>query len=428
VTIVAVGIVAAVLATVLLPPKYQATSAVLLQSQQVGGRDPSFSAGDMPTLLESSTVIDRTMKEFNIKRAPDDFMADITAKVGFESNVMPIQYVDVNARRAIDVANALASNLADYYHEITRSKYDSLTAYLDVSIAKRQREVEDLDRKLQTAAAEDPRLAETDALAALTTRLDALVGKHDESTANLTGSQAEASAASTQLEQIMPLVHQEIAQYDPLYKSLQEQYAKDATALESQKAQYTPLFPGMRGLEHRVESESASVDERVDALSAKPPGGSQAYLTALTTKNHAVAVAAGDSAQVAALEAEIADVRGQIATIPSKGVRIAALRRQRDIALNAYQTLAQKRELTLAEQAQSLSLGTINVVDRAERSYTVVGKHAALLAVGAVLGFMILAVTAAFLLESIDRRLRTEETIADLYGKPVITTLRRKQA
>jgi capsular polysaccharide biosynthesis protein len=424
--IIAVGILAAILVTVFLPPKYQATSAVLIESQQVGDRDPAFAPTDMATLVESSTVIDRTLKEFDIHRSPDDFESDITAKIGFDSNVMPIVYQDVNAKRAVAVANGLADNLSEYYREITRAKYDSLTAYLNSSIAKRRGQLDRLDRELENAAAKDPTLAEADALAALTTRLDALTEKHDEENANLTGSQAEAGATSSQLEQMMPLVHQEIAQTDPLYRSLQDQLGKDGTSFETQRAQYTKNFPGLAGLKIRVGRESDSIDRRVAQLSAKPPGGSPAYLTALTAKNHATAVATGDAARVAALQAEIEAVRAQIASEPTKGVHITEVRREHDIALAAYQALAQRRENVLAEQAQAASLGTIDVVDRAERSYPVVGKHGALLAAGAVLGFLILAVTVAFLLESLDRRLRTVESIADLYGKPVIATLRTR--
>jgi uncharacterized protein involved in exopolysaccharide biosynthesis len=427
--VVAVGILAAIAVVIFLPPKYQATSAVLIESQQVSGRDPAFAPIDMSTLLESSTVIDRTLKEFNIKQSPDDFENNITAKIGFDSNVMPIQYVDVNARRAVAVANALAENLADYYRDITRSSYNDLTAYLDASMAKRRAQLGNLDRQLETAAAEDPVLAETDALTALTNRLDALTEKHDEDKATLTGSQAQAGVSASQLNQMMPLVHQEIAQSDPLYKSLQDQLAKDGTSLEAQRAQYTSRYPGLSGLTIRVDRESDAVDRRVDQLSTKPPGGSQAYLTALVTKNHDSAVATGDSARVAELEDEIGQVRQQIAAAPTKGVHISELRREHDIALAAYQALAQRREQVLAEQAQSVSLGTIKVVDRAERSYPVVGKHGALLAAGAVLGFIILAITIAFLLESLDTRLRTVDSISELYGKPVITTLRtRRQA
>jgi uncharacterized protein involved in exopolysaccharide biosynthesis len=284
-----------------------------------------------------------------------------------------------------------------------------------------------LDRELENAAAKDPTLAEADALASLTTRLNALTEKHDEENANLTGSVAEAGATSSQLDQMMPLVHQEIAQTDPLYRSLQDQLGKDGTSLETQRSQYTRNFPGLAGLKIRVGRLSDSVDRRVAQLSAKPPGGSPAYLAALTAKNHANALAAGDAARVAALQGEIEAVRAQIASEPTKGVHITEVRREHDIALAAYQALAQRRENVLAEQAQAASLGTIDVVDRAERSYPVVGKHGALLAVGAVLGFLILAVTVAFLLESLDRRLRTVESIADLYGKPVIATLRTRR-
>ncbi len=424
-----VGIVAAIAVTLLLPPRYQATTQVMIESQQVGARDPSFQPIDMTTLLESSTVIDRTLREFHMTMSPDDFINEITAKIGYDSSVMPIVYIDAKPQRAVDVANALADNLSEYYREITRAKYDNLTTYLNEAMQKRRRELNRLDRELQTAAAKDPTLAESDALTSLTNRLDALVEKHDEENATLTGSQAEAGAASSQLGKIMPLVHQEIAQNDPLYRSLQEQLGKDGTNLEAQRAQYTSHFPGLAGLKIRVRKESGAIDRRANQLSAKPPGGSQAYLTALLAQNHASAVATGDAARVGALENEIAAVRAQIAAAPTKGVHLTEVRRQHDIALSAYQQLASRRESVLAEQAQAASLGTIDVVDRAERAYPVVGKHGPLLAAGAVLGFIILAITVAFLLESVDRRLRTVESITDLYGKPVIVTLRtRRQA
>jgi uncharacterized protein involved in exopolysaccharide biosynthesis len=421
--VMAFGVLGALAVWLLLPPKYQATAAVLLESEQVGSRDPAFSADDMPTLLESSTVIEKTLREFHIERTPDDFESDITAKVGFDSSVMPIQYVDKSPSRAIAVANGLAQNLSDYYRQITRSKYDNLNAYLTTAIAKRQGQLERLDRQLQRAAAADPALAQDDALTTLTQRLNALVARRDEVNATETGQQAEAASTATQLGQIMPLVHQEIAESDYLYRSLQEQHAKDGALLSSELSQYKLDYPGLRGLAKRVNKENAFAERRARELANKPPAGSQAYVSALAEKNKSQAAASGVAAQLGALDGEIAEVKQQIALVPSKGVHVEALRRQRDAAAQAFGALEQRRELVLAEQAQAASLGTITIVDRAEKAYPNVGKHGALLAIGAVFGFVILAVTIAFLLESTDRRLRTVDAIAQLYGKPVIATM-----
>jgi uncharacterized protein involved in exopolysaccharide biosynthesis len=131
----------------------------------------------------------------------------------------------------------------------------------------------------------------------------------------------------------------------------------------------------------------------------------------------------GAQAQVSAYDSEIAQLRQELARLPIDGTRLAALRRERDTARTALQELAQRREYMLAEQAQAATTGTIEIIDEA-RVATASTSRGLLLNVGAALGFLMLAVTIAYLLDSADRRIRGVDGIAELYGKPVIATLK----
>lgn len=420
--ILIVGIVTAIATTLSQKTKYQATATVLYT-----GHDASNSLAlgplDMATLVTSQAVTSRALRALHVDLTPAEFADAIVTRPAYQSNIMPITFTSTEPDLAVNAANALAHALRDYFLEITRTRFEGLSTYLDGALRKRQEQVVELDRKLDIASAGDPTLAEDGAANTLSARLNSLVSERDRSAAGLAGSQALAAADGPHLSAIGPLVRQQIAGNDYVYRQLQAQLALDAAQLASQRAQYTPAYPGLKGLAHKIAGEGDSVDARLSELSAKPSEESYAYVGALVSRDvHASLVASGQ-AEVSAIDREIAQVRDEIARLPSQGARLAALRRERDTARQAYETLAQRREILLAEQAQAATTGTIEIIDEA-RIASVSKKRALLLGIAAGLGFLLLAVTVAYLLDSADRRMLGIDSIAELYGKPIIGTIR----
>jgi uncharacterized protein involved in exopolysaccharide biosynthesis len=417
-----VGIVVTISTILAQKTTFVATATVLYTGHDSGG-NLSLGQLDMATLATSDVVTTRTMRALHIDMSPSEFAASIVTKPAYQSNIMPISFTSPDPKVAVDAANGIAESLRGYFLEITRSRFDGISAYLDKAMRKRQAQVVELDRRLDVQASGDPTLAEDGAATILNQQLATLTWERDHNDALLTGAQALAATDGPHLDRIEPLVKQQIAGTDYVYRQLQVQWALDAAQLAAKHAEYTSSYPGLKGLTKKVQGEGDSVDERLSELSAKPSEDSYAYVGALSNADYHNALVQGSQAQVAAYDREIARVRAELARVPTDGARLAALRRERDTAREAYQTLAERRELLLAEQAQAATTGTVEIIDRA-RVASVSKKRGVLLNVGAALGFILLAVTIAFLLDSADQRMRSIDSIAELYGKPVVGTLK----
>jgi len=420
-----IGVAAGAAAFFLLPHEYEAKSSVLIVNTTVG-RDPSMSNLDMPSFLESSSVLSRVKQQLGLDQTLDGMRKQIDATVDLNSNLMPIAYRDRDPQVAVKVANGLADVLAQFYRQVSASRFDELSSYLNTELGRQQGKLDDLDRKLQLAISKDPYAGQSDAAAAISTQMLTLDAQRAQLNATLMGHEAQADMAQRRLTQVLPIAQHEVLQSDPAYQNLAAQVAKDQTQLDLDRAQFTARYPGLPGLDEQVQSEKNALAQTAQATASGTPAASATYAAALAAKDQIDGTVAGDRAQLDAVNAQIAQAQGDLDQMPSTGVEIATLRRQRDAAEASYQWLFQQRTATLAQQAEAATIGSVVVVDRAVDAQSVIAKHAAFLAIGAVLGFIVLGLSLPFLVEMTDRSLRTLTAIEGLYGKPVIAAVGRR--
>ena len=91
-----------------------------------------------------------------------------------------------------------------------------------------------------------------------------------------------------------------------------------------------------------------------------------------------------------------------------------------------YAALATRRANALANRAEASSLGSVVVLDRAIKADTQLAGGRTRAAVVAFILVLALAVGTAFLVESLDPRIRRPEEIEELYGIPVVATFGSK--
>ena len=232
----------------------------------------------------------------------------------------------------------------------------------------------------------------------------------------------QAQLAGARMKDLWPTVRSELRSSDPAYSALSGEVAKDQAAEVVMQSQFTAKYAGIKSLQDQIaRSSQVLLNERKRAES-EDPGASPTYGTLLRERDDAAAVYAGDNAELAAIEHQIESTESQLAKLPEVGVRIEALRRDRDAANTAYQILAEQRTLTLSQQAQTAALGSTTVVDYASIGEKSFGAVALLVLVAAMLAFIILALALSFGLESIDQRLR-RGTIESIHGRPLIGTV-----
>jgi capsular polysaccharide biosynthesis protein len=421
-----VGLLAIYVLFQYLPRVYEAAAQVLIVNES-DGRDPSVSSVDLPALATSTVVLQRVLDELKIPVTLIELKKSLKAGVSQHSSIMQISYRDESPDRAVAVPNAVADQLSRYYATLATSRAESDVKKIDGEISVARRRLHSLDAQVAAATARDPFVGSDKSLDALTSRIDDLQTERQLAAATLAADSAAVGAVGPDSAAMSQIARHEILQGDEYHQSLLAGTSKDAANLAFDRAQYTDDYPGLRELRHKVASERSilSTEEtaQLHSSSAFSPTRAQSELE----QQKAQAVVAGDQAKVAALDSLIATTESRLQDLPQATRTLTWLRLQHDAAQADYLALSTRRTSAVANRAESLSLGSVVVFDRAVRADTeIVGLSRSGLAVFTASIVLLISIGMAFLIEALDPKLRRAAQIESLYGSPVIVTLGHK--
>lgn len=431
----ALGAAIAVLLAARTPPAYIAASSVLMvpatSADESSGNPITTTrpllSDDLPLLAQSAAVLRRVSQDTGRSLDSGQFGRRVRTQVSQSSNVMTIRFFDGTPERALRGANAVADAVVAEYRTIATQRYDTLAADIRRQLEQRQRDLQRLDTDLQRAAASDP-YAQDGAGAASGISVDArlvrLQDERDELAAKLSGDAAQAVVTSRRKIETAPLARQQAASADPVYRNLRERYGRDAAELRRTQTEFASNYPGLAELQEIVRRERAGLagDER--RIAAAPLSGTQPYADAMAEENRARSLVANDRAKLEQLDRTIAGVKGQLSGTSPAGPHVAALRRERASAEAAYQLLSTRLSTTLADRAAAASTGSLMVFDHATSAAPSPYTRPVLVTTAVMLLAMWIAITLAFVLDSIDVRFRSSASIERVYGTPVLEVVR----
>jgi uncharacterized protein involved in exopolysaccharide biosynthesis len=422
-SVILVGVIAGFVAWKLSGPSFHATASVLISPESDPGRESAASPADMPSLLLSDTVLERFRARMNSDDSLKDLRRRIDAQIDLNSSLMPIGFTAPTKREAIAGANALAEELHRFYQEISSSRYDDLSRYLSGALDSERNRIATIDAQVQTLVANDPYIAERDAGTQIAAQVLALQTQRSAIAASLQSHALIANLAHQRIDTIQPLVKQELLSNDPYYKALADEVSKDRTQQDIVRAQFTDKFAGAAGLTDQIERTQSVMQAEAERATSQSPGGSPSYSDGLKDEQTADGAVATDRNMLASIDQQLSENEAHLADLPTIGVKVATLRRERDADENAYEILSEQRTITLATQAQAAALGTVTIAGRAEDAEPAIGRGSFLLPIAATLGFVFLAFALPFGLEIVDPRLRGSKNIGAVYGAPVIASL-----
>ncbi len=411
--------------------KYQATSTVLsVASSSTDSspldprRDPTQSAvtqKDLPTLLTSQAVTEQVARKLQL--TPDeaaDLGKQIKAKPVFDSDVLPITFFDRDPKRAIAGANAVTAALASYNRTIATRRYDALIRDLTGQLGDRRVSLQALDFKIAKISSDDPYVTPDSGTTAINTQLIALEQQRNTVEATMRGDAGAATVAAARPALAKALASKEIVQNDPVVQALKTQYGKDLAQYNLEKAGYTESYPGLPGLAEQVGRENASLDTTVKR-ETRNPAQSSTYVSTMLDANKARGALASDQGQLRAIGSQISALLAHLGASHKAGTSMAALRRDRTAQEAAYGELNSRLAAAQADRAQAGTIESLIVIDRATDASPTTLSRAPVLGAAFAVAFLWLAFTLAFLSDGADSRLRTSESIEDLYGRPVFT-------
>ncbi len=395
-----------------MPRMYTATANVLIVNGN-SRNDPTLSSPDLPSIVGSTVVLEHVQQNLGITTPLLTMKKQLVAKPpAYRSGIMRIQYTDSNRDRAAMVANGIADELARYYTELSTARYDDDLRALDTELAKQKKRLENVDAQLRAQGGDQfPATDEKDGDGS-GSQLTALESQRAIAGADLRGDIAHANAAAVDTRRNVLLG-------DPLYQQLQANLTKASAELADARSRYTAQYPGLPALQNRVDSLKAAVAREADRALTSP----QTFPVATTDssdESKAQATVEADRAKVTALDQEVSNENKRL----SVASKLELLRLERDEILREYQSIAARRATSLADRADALSLGSVEVVDRALPSEVQSGVGPIRLTLTVALVMALIAIGSAFVADQLDPSLRRVAQIEGLYGKPLIAILR----
>jgi uncharacterized protein involved in exopolysaccharide biosynthesis len=420
--VVIVGLGAGIMAFMLSGPQYAATSSVAILGQNDAGHDSIVNAIDMPTMLLSDEVLTRFQTIMKWREPLKDIRKRISANVDMNSSLMPITFRASTRDDAVAGANALADALQKTYRRISLSRYDDLSNYLSGALDRERQRIDTSNAQLAKLVANNPYEAQKEAAMAISGQVIALNSQRSSLQAALNAANDAADSANERMGAIQPLVRSEMLASDANYRQLEQQVAQANSQKAVAQSQFTSEYPGLPGLNDEVQRTRLLLQQEAQKAMARGPGESPSYASALRDQQAAQNTVTANQQQLSAIDQQLENAQEHLSNLPNVGVKIDALRLQRDASENAYEIFAQQRSITLAEQAEAAALGSVVVAGYASEADPAIGRASLLMPIAALFGFLVIAFMLPFALETIAPRMR-KQTIESVYGKPVIVTV-----
>ncbi len=415
----AIGIALLVVVAKHAPPNQKATAKLLLVSQAF--KDTTEINPDLPTIVTSTEVLNRVIKDLNLNTNTTYLAQTIKTKSPTKASSIELTYQDANGATAAAVANAVADESAHYFHEVATHGYAESIRTLNERLAECKSKIAATDRLLQSKRA----YASSDkALDDLTSQIDELRGQQRQLASSLEADRVTEDALNRETHDIDPIVRGEILSKDVVYQQTELALAKDVADLNSERASFRDNFPGLAALRSRVERERREL-KSLEALSVRNGAGMSSSSTqSLFDRERAAATVAADAVRLASTNEQLGNEEKRLEDVANANAAISTLRAERSADLEQYLSLTQRLGTAQGDAAQAASLGTLVVVSRAVPVPSESRKE--LLAIGAIL-MLALAIGIGHLVDGFDRRLWDVREIEHVYGRPVLIEVGAKR-
>lgn len=422
ITALAVGSAGAAGLWFAVPPTYNGVAQVLMVNENTA-RDPSIASVDMPSVATSTAVLDRVWNDIHEAVPLIHLKKTVSAKVAQRSSLMAISYSDPSADLAVDVPNAVADEVARYYREISTRRYVENVRYLKNAMIAQRALLKQLQQEVQQRAAAGAFSGSAQAIDNFSSHLADLNEQRALAYATVQADAALATATASRPLAFQRFVRHELLQSDNKYATLADAAAKDYAALSIHDAEYTGRYPGLPNERLKVAAEEGATASEMRRALGSQNSYSQAQAEQAVDLQKARAALQGDRAKLAQIDGVIAFEKASVANSRASSSNLGIVLSDRDAAAARYQSLSDRLANALANSAEAASLGTVVVVDRALIADTQRAVHWALWVV-AFAAVLASALGLVYAVETLDPRLIHARQIEDLYGKPVIATIR----
>jgi capsular exopolysaccharide synthesis family protein len=424
-------------------PSYQSTGKLLFKVDQASvltgigaefGRLEAINefGGDPLTtqsrIITATPVLQETIQDLNLRSeegeylSPGSLRSNLSVEPLETSDIISISYVGGDPQKAAAIVNQVMENYVEFNVAMNRSEATAAREFVERQLPKAEAEVEQAAEALRQFKAQNQVFALDTETTATVDAVNTLNDRINQTSAALADARTQAELLRGQLD--MPL--QQALTIDKLSQAPGVQQAlvdlqTVQTQLASEKTRYTDNHPIVQNL---VQQEAALQDllsRRVSESLGRPVSVSpdQLQMTDLTrdlTSRLAQAEVNRSSLveQIQALNQARNAYISRAQSFPALEKQQLELEQRLTAASMAYETLLQRlQEVQLAESQQ---VGSAQIIETALVPTSPTNSGRANYLAAGVLGGGVLAVAAAFLLDLIDKSVKTVKDAEVLLG------------
>ncbi|RUR79685.1 hypothetical protein PCC6912_32210 [Chlorogloeopsis fritschii PCC 6912] len=438
-TVVALSIVKTLLET----PIYQATAQLVLKKNatssltgvgsQLGQLENSVSGKPMGTevaVLRSLPIAERTINALSLNLNPLVFLKELQVKNIEQTDILEISYADTNPRMAASIVNTLMKIYIENDIDINRAQTRSARSFIAQQLPLSKAALQAAEKKLQDFKQQYKVLdLKSEATSSVTILTDL-----EKQVAETISELASQTAKMKSIKQLFGVNSQEavvagFASESPSTSLVLGQLKETQQKIEMARLRLTDNHPTVinlkeqetvlkqelkRHIEQSFIGEAGRLNKSKDSESIvqlKPQGLQQGLLT-----NYASAEAERLSLQVRlkALAEMIQSYRQRADTIPQLELQQRQLEREISATESSYQTLlARYQELQVAE---NLQVSNARVITPALIPTVPIKSRQYINLLQGFIGGILLGVATAFILEKMDKTIKTPESARELLG------------
>ncbi|BDE07281.1 hypothetical protein WPS_25570 [Vulcanimicrobium alpinum] len=374
-------------------------------------------------MFGESPVLNRTIQTLRLNATPADLSSHIMAKSLPGTPIVDLAVTWNDPRESARIANGLAGALVATRRGMVTKQADAVITEITAQLGPAETALHDATNRL---AAFQARVGVADAATQTQSTLAAAAAL--EQKAALAQVDAKQAAAS------LRVVEGELArtpsliaaggssQPNPVAAQLRTQLAQTDVQLQTLLKQYTEEHPSVKALrEQRTQILKQLATVPATVVAARNTMANPAAQQLAQQRSTLRAQIAADQAQLTTVRGQLGDIEAKIRTLPAQTQRLAELDRKAKMAEFVYAAL--NRKLSDATIARTTVLTDVTVISPASAGNAAVKPNLLLNLIVGMIVALIIGVVGAIVYDYFDRSVKTEEDVEERLGLPVLTTV-----
>ncbi len=374
-------------------------------------------------LFQEYPVANQVISDLNLHVGPNKVLKAMTVRPITNTPILTLSVAWSSPQMSAKIANDLANVIVARQRELIASQASSAITFLNQALPQAQARMEKAQNALahyQTSHAIADIGAQTQSII---TQLAAIDTKIAGVQVDKQQAQASLNSVRAQMGSLAPMINGgNTVAVNPVLAQLQQQLSQIDVQLATARRQYTDQYPGVIALKNQqqqLQRQIASTPQTVvsNTNTVRNPTYDQLQQQAAQYQ----AQASSSDAQVAALQHERAALMPTLQRLPGQASQMADLQRQATSTQDVYTALQQRYDNAVV--AKETALSDVTVTQAANPMFAAKRPDLLLnLLIAIVLG-AVLAVTAAFVVEFFDIRIKDQAEAERELGLPALASI-----